>query len=282
MTMKKMTMKSLLLTASAMVAVSMTCVALTACGSDGDDNGTPGGEVPASKNKTFTVDGVQFTMVAVEGGTFKMGAQKTDGWADNFDADAHDDEAPVHSVTLSDYYIGETEVTQELWNAVMGSNPSYFTIGTACPVECVSWENCQNFITKLNQKTGMNFRLPTEAEWEFAARGGKKSKGYKFAGSNTIEEVAWDFSEKTHPVKTKKGNELGIYDMSGNVYEWCQDFKANYSAAAQTNPKGPSTGSWRIIRGGCYNGGVDLCRVTYRNSRKQDNYEKYLGLRLVL
>ena len=196
-----------------------------------------------SANPTFNVNGVSFTMIAVEGGTFKMGAQSSDSGGDNYDSDAYSNESPVHDVTLSSYYIGETEVTQELWEAVMGSNPSYYSGYPQRPVEYVSLNDCQEFITKLNQLTGKNFRLPTEAEWEYAARGGNKSKGYKYSGSNTIDNVAWYTSNsgsETHDVKTKQANELGIYDMSGNVYEWCQDWYDSYSSGSQTDPTGPT------------------------------------------
>ena len=165
----------------------------------------------------FMVNGVSFEMVRVEGGTFHMGAtseQKDEAW---------DREKPVHSVTLSSYYIGKTEVTQALWQAVMGSNPSNFK-GSNLPVECVCWNDCQEFIQKLNSLTGRNFRLPTEAEWEFACRGGNNSRGYKYSGSNNLGSVAWyddNSGGQTHPVATKAPNELGIYDMSGNVWEWC-------------------------------------------------------------
>ena len=190
------------------------------------------------QDETFTVNGVSFKMVAVEGGTFTMGASDDDTEADNM-------EKPAHEVTISNYYIGETEVTQALWVAVMGKNPSYFT-GDLRPVEDVSWSECKEFITMLNQMTGKNFRLPTEAEWEFAARGGNKSKGYKYAGSNIIGDVAWykeNASNQTHLVATKASNELGLYDMSGNVYEWCQDWYRKYSSQAQTDPMGPTSGT---------------------------------------
>ena len=157
------------------------------------------------------VNGVSFEMARVEGGTFRMGATSEQ------EDEADSDETPVHSVTLSGYYIGKTEVTQALWQAVMGSNPSRFK-GSDLPVECVSWNDCQEFIKKLNRLTGRNFRLPTEAEWEFACRGGNNSRGYKYSGSNDIDNVAWywdNSGEKTHPVGTKAPNELGIYDMSG-------------------------------------------------------------------
>ena len=230
-------------------------------------------------NQTFTVNGVSFTMIAVEGGTFQMGATSEQG------SDADSDEKTVHSVTLSDYYIGETEVTQELWTAVMGNNPSWYSGNPQRPVERVSWNDCQEFVKKLNQLTGKNFRLPTEAEWEYAARGGKKSKGYKYSGSNTIDNVAWytnNSGSKTHDVKTKQANELGIYDMSGNVWEWCQDWYGSYSSSSQTNPTGPSSGSCRVLRGGSWVSGAGSCRVSYRYSSHPDFSYDYYGFRLVL
>ena len=230
-------------------------------------------------NQTITLKGVSFTMIAVEGGTFSMGATSEQG------SDADNDEKPVHSVALSDYYIGETEVTQELWQAVMGSNPSRFGGYPKRPVEQVSWNDCQEFIKKLNQLTGMNFRLPTEAEWEYAARGGNKSKGYKYSGGNTIGNVAWytdNSGSRTHDVKTKQANELGIYDMSGNVYEWCQDWYGNYSSSSQTNPTGPSSGSLRVIRGGSWSISARYCRVSDRCNFYPDFRDDDLGLRLSL
>ena len=236
-------------------------------------------------NQTFNVNGVSFTMIAVEGGIFKMGAQSSSSSGDNYDSDASSRESPVHSVTLSSYYIGETEVTQELWEAVMGSNPSYYSGYPQRPVEYVSWDDCQEFITKLNNLTGKNFRLPTEAEWEYAARGGNKSKGYKYSGSNTIDDVAWytsNSSSQTHDVKTKQANELGIYDMSGNVYEWCQDWYGSYSSGSQTNPTGPSSGSDRVFRGSSCSNFAKLCRVSYREYFNPDFSSSGLGLRLSL
>ena len=235
---------------------------------------------PPLVNQTFTVKGVNFEMVAVEGGTFTMGATEEQG------SDVYDDEKPTHQVTLSSYYIGKTEVTQELWQAVMGSNPSNFS-GTNLPVERVSWNDCHTFVTKLNALTGKNFRLPTEAEWEYAARGGNKRKGYKYSGSNTIDDVAWydsNSSSKTHPVATKAPNELGIYDMSGNVYEWCSDWYSSsyYSSSSQTNPTGPTSGSLRVGRGGSWHTDARYCRVSYRNYYLPVNSNYYLGLRLCL
>ena len=248
-----------------------------------NEKGTAYGEEKSFKtleklvNETINVNGVSFTMIAVDGGIFSMGATSEQG------SDADSNEKPVHSVTLSGYYIGETEVTQELWEAVMGSNPSYFS-GDQKPVEEVSWNDCKEFITKLNNLTGKNFRLPTEAEWEYAARGGNKSKGYKYSGSNTIGNVAWygdNSSETTHNVKTKSPNELGIYDMSGNVWEWCEDWYGDYSSGSQTNPTGPWSGSYRVYRGGSWNLSASYCRVSNRNNYSPSNSSSGLGFRVV-
>lgn len=196
----------------------------------------------------------------------------------------YDNADPVHKVTLTKgYYIGETEVTQELWTAVMGSNPSCFTGNMQRPVEMVSFNDCQTFISKLNELTGETFRLPTEAQWEYAARGGNKSKGYIYSGSNTLDDVAWyssNSSYTTHPVKTKAPNELGIYDMSGNVWEWCSDWYGSYSSAAQTDPTGPSTGSLRVKRGGSWNYNSLHCRVAYRYHNTPTGIDFHHGLRL--
>ena len=228
---------------------------------------------------TFTVNGVSFKMITVEGGTFTMGASDDD-------EEAYYNEKPAHEVTLSSYSIGETEVTQALWLAVMGSNPSRFTGDLTRPVECVSWNDCQAFIIKLNQLTGKTFRLPTEAEWEIAARGGNESMGYKYAGGNDINEVAWyrgNSSSKTHPVATKAPNELGLYDMSGNVFEWCSDWYDSYTDAdGQTNPQGPSSGSNRVSRSGNWDTTADYCRVSFRLSRSPSSLNHSLGLRLAL
>ena len=224
----------------------------------------------------FSIGNVRFEMVRVEGGIFTMGATAEQG------SDADSDEKPTHQVTLSSYSIGKTEVTQALWEAVMGSNPSYFK-GSNLPVEQVSWEDCKTFIRKLNALTGKNFRLPTEAEWEFAARGGNNSRGYKYSGSNTLSNVAWyddNSSSKTHPVATKAPNELGIYDMSGNVWEWCSDWFNIYSSTAQTNPTGPDSGSNRITRGGSWGYDLTGCRVAKRAATGQTSRSYYIGLRL--
>ena len=229
-------------------------------------------------NQTFTVNGVSFDMIAVEGGTFTMGATEEQG------SDAWSYEKPTHQVTLSSYYIGKTEVTQKLWQAVMGSNPSKFT-GTNLPVEKVSWDDCKTFIAKLNALTGKNFRFPTEAEWEFAARGGNKSRGYKYCGSNILSDVAWyvdNSDKKTHPVAAKTPNELGIYDMSGNVFEWCNDWYGSYTSASQTNPTGPGSGSLRVYRGGSWSNLAWGCRVSCRCRNTPSYRYNDLGLRLAL
>lgn len=227
-------------------------------------------------SRTFNVNGVEFTMIKVEGGTFMMGSD---------DAEARENEKPVHQVTLSDYYIGQTEVTQALWTAVMGSNPSSFK-GDNLPVEMVSWNDCQEFIGKLNQITGENFSLPTEAQWEFAARGGNYSKGYKYSGSDNLDDVAWygeDLSTgSTHPVKTKSPNELGIYDMSGNVVEYCSDWNGPYSSDAVTDPAGPSSGSDRVWRGSGWGAPAAYCRCSHRYNFIFSDTFNDLGLRLAL
>lgn len=249
------------------------------------DNTDPVGPDDAT---VIEVKGVKFKMVSIEGGTFTMGANDDD-------TDASDSEKPAHQVTLSSFSIGATEVTQELWQAVMDSNPSYFntengfTENLQRPVEFVSWTECQEFIAKLNQMTGKTFRLPTEAEWEFAARGGNKSNGYMFAGSNNIDEVAWcqdnmpSPTVSTQTVGTKAPNELGLYDLTGNVWEWCNDWYGSYSSDEQTNPTGGSALSGvRVIRGGSWDNNVILCRITNRSNVYPEYGRTFLGLRLAM
>ena len=215
-------------------------------------------------------------MVYVSGGIFTMGATSEQG------SEADRDEKPTHQVTLSSFSIGRYEVTQEEWEAVMGSNPSHFK-GAKRPVERVSWNDCQTFIRKLNAMTGKNFRLPTEAEWEFAARGGNSSRGYKYAGGNSLGSVVWyddNSNDQTHNVGTKSPNELGLYDMSGNVWEWCSDWYGSYSSSSQTNPKGPSTGSYRVFRGGSWYNNARYCRVSNRSNNSPGYSDDNLGFRL--
>ena len=223
-------------------------------------------------------DGISIDMVKVEAGTFMMGATSEM-------KDPYSDEKPVHQVTLTnDYYMGKYEVTQALWQAVMGSNPSNFK-GDNLPVETVNWNDCQEFISKLNSLTGRKFRLPTEAEWEYAARGGKKSRGYQYSGSRKISDVAWyegNSRSKTHPVGRKQANELGIYDMTGNVWEWCSDWYGFYSSSSQTNPTGADSGSSRVFRGGSWYGNARYCRLSFRDCTPPDCRGYNLGLRLAL
>ena len=237
---------------------------------------------PSSSASSITIpvkDGISIEMVKVEGGTFMMGAtpEMKNSWTE---------ERPIHQVTLTnDYYIGKYEVTQSLWCALMDNNPSYFK-GDNLPVEQVSWDDCQKFINKLNDITGRKFRLPTEAEWEYAARGGKKSRGYQYSGSNKISDVAWYSSNsehKTQPVGLKLANELGLYDMSGNVDEWCFDRFGFYSALSQTNPLGADDGICRVYRGGSWEQTAGFCRSSDRSNYGTSKNRIYnLGFRLAL
>ena len=290
---------------NAVINMMLGKTAQTAAGDINGDNSVDIADVNAVINlmlgktnqevQTFTVNGVSFKMVAVEGGTFTMGATAEQG------SEVDSDELPTHQVTLSGYSIGQTEVTQELWLAVMGSNPSIFQASThpnygdnlQRPVERVSWDDCLAFITKLNELTGKSFRLPTEAEWEYAARGGNKNQGYKYAGSNTFGDVAWCWDNipstesgtvgyGTQTVATKAPNELGLYDMSGNVWEWCQDWYGSYSSDAQTNPTGPASGTDCVLRGGSWNDDAVDCRVSSRSSTMPTYSRNFLGLRLAL
>lgn len=222
----------------------------------------------------FTVEGVSFNMILVEHGSFMMGATPEM-------TDQYDDENPVHQVTLThDYYIGKYEVTQKLWKAVMGSTPSRF-YGDNLPVESVSWDDCQKFIRNLNIITGRRFRLPTEAEWEYAARGGRKSRGTLYSGGSDIHDVAWyksNSDSRPHYVGTKQPNELGIYDMAGNVWEWCQDRNDRYTSSSQTDPR-----EWlRVFRGGSWFRDEVHCRSSFRISTTPEFRCHELGFRLVL
>ncbi len=222
-------------------------------------------------------------MVFVKGGTFQMGCTSEQ-------SDCDDDEKPAHTVTVDDFYIGKYEVTQKQWKEIMGNNPSHFK-GDDLPVEKVSWKKVQKFISKLNEKTGLHYRLPTEAEWEYAARGGvetiHESSNAQYAGSNNIDAVAWYWNNsghETHPVGTKQPNKLGIYDMSGNVWEWCSDWydENYYGNSPQNNPQGPSSGTYRVYRGGSWRHYARYCRVAARSNVIPAHRDDYLGFRLVL
>ena len=250
--------------------------------SSNNSSGTPSVASGSNAISIPVKDGISIEMVKVEAGTFMMGA--TSEMKDSYD-DPDSDEKPVHQVTLTnDYYMGKYEVTQALWQAVMGSNPSNFK-GDNLPVEKVSWNDCQEFISKLNSLTGRKFRLPTEAEWEYAARGGKKSRGYQYSGSSNISDVVWykdNSANKTHPVGTKQANELGIYDMSGNVWEWCSDRYGSYSSFSQTNPTGSYSGAFRVLRGGGWGSFAWFCCLSFRRNFAPDFRHYDLGLRLAL
>lgn len=222
---------------------------------------------------TIPVKGGGIKMVRVEAGSFLMG-----------DTSDENENNSVHKVTLTkDYYIGECEVTQAVWEKVMGNNPSYFK-DSKCPVENISWYDCQEFISKLNSLTGINFRLPTEAEWEFAARGGNKTREYLYSGSDNISDVGWsdEFRKPPHQVMKKKANELGLYDMSGNVYEWCQDWDGDDFTLAQTNPVGAINGESKVIRGGCVVFSAKYCKTSFRLSTYPTMKDRNLGSRLAL
>ena len=248
-----------------------------------DDNPTDTTSTIDADVLVFRINGVSFKLVKVSGGAFMMSSGSS-----------------CHEVTLTkDYYIGETEVTQALWQAVMGDNPSFFAQVNGYsenlhrPVESVSWYDCQTFISTLNELTGKAFRLPTEAEWEFAARGGNDSQGYKYAGSNAVNLVAW-YQENsctvgesspdygTHSVATKIANELGLYDMTGNVWEWCQDWHADFNAEPQIDPLGPVTGIYRVQRGGGWITDYVSSMIAYRGCQVPSSISNQRGLRLAL
>ena len=228
---------------------------------------------------TIRVGNVSFEMVKVEAGTFTMGCTSEQG------GDCHSDESPYHRVTISsDYYIGKYEVTQELWQAVMGNNPSNFK-GFDRPVEMVSWNDCVEFCNELSRMTGRRFRLPTEAEWEYAARGGRKSTNAKYSGSSSVANVAWytdNSGGQTHPVGKLRPNELGIHDMSGNVWEWCSDWYGSYGSGSQTDPYGASSGQDRVLRGGSWRSLARGCRVSNRDDYGPGSRTGNFGFRVVL
>ncbi|MCL2510484.1 MAG: formylglycine-generating enzyme family protein [Bacteroidales bacterium] len=247
------------------IAIAAICVAsFTTCKKDSKSDGPVGYEWEPK-------------MIFVAGGTFTMGCT---------DDECTERELPAHQVTLTnDYYIGKYPVTQFQWEAIMGNNPSKFKGCDDCPVESVSWNDIQEYITKLNKMTGKNYRLPTEAEWEFAARGGNQSEGYKYSGSNDLDAVAWyveNSGNETHPVGINAPNELGIYDMTGNVLEWCHDWYAEYTEDPKTNPQGPAGGSHRILRGGSCYSYVQHCRVSRRTYIAPAYRIYHYGFRVVI
>jgi formylglycine-generating enzyme required for sulfatase activity len=235
-------------------------------------------ELTRERVPVYSAKDYEHELVFVEGGTFTMGCTSEQ-------SDCEDDESPTHSVTVSSFLMGKYEVTQSQWRAVMGNNPSAFSGCDDCPVEKVSLHEVHAFIQKLNQQTGKNYRLPTEAEWEYAARGGNQSRGYKFSGGDDLNLVGWyseNSNDRTHPVGGKLANELGIYDMTGNVWEWCEDWYGEYSRSSQTNPEGPRRGSFRVLRGGSWIDDTWICRVSLRLCYDPDGRGSDYGFRLVL
>lgn len=225
----------------------------------------------------FVYGSKRYKMVYVEGGSFDMGATAEQ-------MAPYGCEKPVHRVTLSGYYIGQTAVPQWLWVAVMGNNPSRFK-GDNLPVEMVSRIDCRDFMRKLNALTGRRFRLPTEAQWEYAARGGNKSCGYQYSGSDNFDEVAWyngNCGGRPHEVGTKLPNELGLYDMSGNVFEWCDDWHGEYSDNSVTDPLGPTYGECYEFRGGSWFSSWWHCRVAFRDGGTPGYRDDAVGFRLAL
>lgn len=229
--------------------------------------------------KCVKIKDTLFRMTLVKGDTFVMGASLQEGGENK-------DEQTLHNVTLGSFYICETQITQKLWNTIMGNNPSKIKDDNY-PVTNVSWHDCQTFIKKLNDITGLEFRLPTEAEWEFAAKGGQKGKrnGYKYSGSNTITNIMWyskNSGNRPHEVSSKQSNELGLFDMSGNVWEWCSDWYASYDTSLSFNPKGPIDGIEKVCRGGSFMSEAKECRVSIREKDIPNEISEDVGFRLVL
>lgn len=238
-------------------------------------------EVTRPLTRTFSVCGVEFTMVRVDEGVFQMGGTREQR------SDKLSTDKPVHTVLLDTYYIGATEVTRRLWKAVMGDTlvAGNEWLAEDLPQEWVSWYDCQRFLQRLDSLTGAHFRLPTEAEWEFAARGGRQAEDHRFSGSDEIDEVGWVYrnsGSRTHPVAAKQPNQLGIYDMTGNVWEWCSDRFCLYADTLQINPQGPATGDMRVVRGGSWDNAVDNVNLSVRQSRDPQYTFYDCGLRLAL
>jgi formylglycine-generating enzyme required for sulfatase activity len=228
--------------------------------------------------RQLMLDKLDQSMILVEGGTFQMGATSDQG------TDCSKDELPVHSVQISDFYMLKTEVTQELWLAIMESNPSLNKRSNQFPLENVSRVDVEAFIQRLNFLSCKNYRLPTEAEWEYAARGGKKNRHFLYSGSSDANLVSWNnvnSSGKSHIVGTKQANEIGLYDLSGNLWEYCSDWYAPYSAELKVNPKGPAIGAEYVVRGGSWAGSSWLCRNSLRFHFSTDFKSPYVGFRLV-
>ena len=262
------------------VAIVAGVVIFLSLGGDDGKPPKPSNEVSVEvTDNTITVNGVSLNMIQVDGGTFEMGSNYGES-----------DEKPVRDVTLDGYWIAETEVTQALWKAVMGIDKGWsddYGKGSNYPAYNVSYNEAVDFCEKLNELTEYKygFRLPTEAEWEYAARGGKKSNGYKYSGSNNIDDVAWYVDNSgcvAHPVKSKKCNELGLYDMSGNLWEWCWDWYGSsyYSNSPSNNPTGPKSGDYRVLRGGSWSSNEPFCRVALRSNFNPANCGYNYGFRI--
>ena len=265
-----------------MVAVTLFALILSCAG-------TLSAQTQGTGNRVFTVNHVPLKLVFVKGGDMQLGC------AESRDDSCKPREIPPHTVTLSDFYIGETEVTQAQWMAVMGrdNNPSYWK-GNTLPVERVSWAECQRFVARLNKSLaaelpqGYRFALPSEAQWEYAARGGLKSAGTRYSGGDDLKQLAWFYSnsnERTHDVRIKTANELGLFDMSGNVWEWCQDwFNENYYSENQDwkNPLNDQEATYYVLRGGSWNYAAPYQRCANRDYGSMHSRYEDCGFRVAL
>jgi sulfatase modifying factor 1 len=236
---------------------------------------------PPKPSQIEIMKSIDSRMVKVMGGSYTMGC------TDDKDTSCYYWEKPAHKVNLHDFSIGKYSVTQKEWETIMGYNPTFSKQCPECPVENISWDDAQKFITKLNLLSGKNYRLPTEAEWEYAAKGGSKSHGYRYAGDNDIKAVAWyhgNSGKGTQPVGKLKPNELGLYDMSGNVWQWCSDwfYGEYYTTSPPDNPKGPdgTSDNYRVVRGGSWWYEAPHCRITNRDRYPTDAKDDDVGFRL--